>query len=96
MLPLLGLIDYNSPQITAFGGHLTPLVILTVTIARRKLAWAECDLEEDWDICWVDTSINLSRVIRMGPNQVWLACCTCLQQYSDVYSSWKLNASNSL
>ncbi|KAK9789746.1 hypothetical protein WJX73_005373 [Symbiochloris irregularis] len=40
-----------------------------LTVARRKLAWGECDMEEDWDICWVDCSINLSRVIRMAPHQ---------------------------
>ena len=41
-----------------------------VSVAQQKLDWREVGSDEDWDLAWLDSSVSVTRVMRLSTGQV--------------------------
>ena len=39
-------------------------------IVQRKLGWKEVGDDDDWEICWTDTSVCMERILKLNRTQV--------------------------
>ena len=41
-----------------------------MSVVQQKLNWRDAEEGTDWDVAWLDSSVNITRVMRLRPNQV--------------------------